>query len=115
MPKRTHDGVKKRCGCTKRQWPKCAHPWWFNFHYRGTEYRCSLDKIASARNEPAPTTKHDAVKWRDRRRVSDRYALQARAGLSRQDGDERRRGADAASGASGTATGACATVRKPGC
>lgn len=73
MPKRTHDGVKKRCGCSKRQWPKCSHPWWFSFFYRGTEHRYSLDKIASARNEPAPTSKADAIKWRDRLRNEIRF------------------------------------------
>jgi hypothetical protein len=71
--KRTHDGVKKRCGCSKRQWPKCSHPWWFSFFYRGTEHRYSLDKIASARNEPAPTSKADAIEWRDRLRNEIRF------------------------------------------
>jgi hypothetical protein len=68
MPKRTNDGVRKRCGCSRRQWPKCAHPWHFSFHHGGHEYRYSLDTIARARNERPPTTKGEAVSWRDRLR-----------------------------------------------
>jgi len=76
MPKRTHDGVKKRCDCSKRRWPKCSDPWWFTF--RPKEYRYSLDKIASARQEPAPTSKSDAVKWRDRLRNEIRFGTFAK-------------------------------------
>lgn len=54
MPKRTHDGIKKRCGCGKRQWPKCSHPWWFGFHFNGREHRYSLDVIARARSIQPP-------------------------------------------------------------
>ncbi len=49
MPKRTHDGIKKRCDCPKKQWAKCRHPWWFNFHHGGREHRYSLDTIAHSR------------------------------------------------------------------
>ena len=49
MPKRTHDGIKKRCDCPKKQWAKCCHPWWFNFHHGGREHRYSLDTIAHSR------------------------------------------------------------------
>lgn len=73
MPKRTHDGVKKRCDCSRRQWPKCSHPWWFSFRFRRKEYRYSLDKLASVRNEPAPTSKSEAIKWRDRLRNEIRF------------------------------------------
>ncbi len=68
MPKRTHDGIKKRCTCAKRQWPKCAHPWHFSFHHGGVEHRYSLDAIARARSVPPPTMKGDAIVWRDRLR-----------------------------------------------
>jgi hypothetical protein len=63
--KRTNDGINKRCDCGNRQWPKCAPPWHFSFHHSGVEHRYSLDKIARARNENPPTTKGDAVTWRD--------------------------------------------------
>lgn len=72
MPIRTHDGIKKRCACGKRQWSKCAHPWWFGFHFGGTEHRYSLDKVARARREPVPTSKSEAVAWRDRLRAEIR-------------------------------------------
>lgn len=72
MPKRTNDGVKKRCDCRRKNWPTCPHPWHFSFHYNGVEHRYSLDKIARARNEPPPTTKNEAVTWRDRLRAEIR-------------------------------------------
>jgi hypothetical protein len=49
MPERTHDGIKKRRTCSKRQWPKCSHSWWFSFHWRDVEHRYSLGKITKAR------------------------------------------------------------------
>ena len=41
-----NDGLKKRCGCSRRQWSKCAHPWHFGFAQNGKEYRWSLHKVA---------------------------------------------------------------------
>lgn len=68
MPKRTHDGIKKRCTCGKRQWPKCSHPWWFSFHWRDVEHRYSLDKLTKARGIDAPVTKGEAMTLRDQLR-----------------------------------------------
>lgn len=68
MPRKVHDGIRKRCDCLRRQWPKCAHPWHFSFHHHGREHRFSLDVVARARGELPPTTKGDAVAWRDRLR-----------------------------------------------
>jgi len=68
MPRRIHDGIKKRCDCGKRQWPKCSHPWWFGFHFAGKEHRYSLDKVALARGEHPPVSKSEAMTWRDRLR-----------------------------------------------
>jgi hypothetical protein len=68
MPKRPHDGIKKRCDCPKKRWPKCSHPWWLGFRFGDRQYRFSLDKIASARQQPVPTSKSEAIKWRDRLR-----------------------------------------------
>jgi integrase len=37
-------GLRKACGCPRRQWAKCPHPWHFNFKLRhGPSYRFSLD------------------------------------------------------------------------
>ena len=43
---RDNGGLKKRCGCPRRQWSKCAHPWHFGFAYDGKEHRWSLHKVA---------------------------------------------------------------------
>ncbi len=39
-------GIRKICGCPRRTWPKCVHAWHFNFYWKGTTYRLSLDKHA---------------------------------------------------------------------
>ncbi len=40
----SHNGLRKRCGCARRTWPKCPHSWHFNFKPRGgIGYRLSLD------------------------------------------------------------------------
>ena len=32
MTTRHHnDGLRKICGCPRRQWAKCRHPWHFSF------------------------------------------------------------------------------------
>jgi len=65
MPKRTHDGIRKRCTCGPRKWAKCAHPWHFSFHHGGKEHRYSIDAIARARNEQPPVGATEAKAWRD--------------------------------------------------
>ena len=72
MPKRTNDGLKKRCSCGRKKWPTCHHPWHFGFHHDGTEHRVSLDKVARARSERPPRTKADANASRDRLRADIR-------------------------------------------
>lgn len=38
-------GLRKRCDCPRRAWPKCHHAWWMNYKPRGgPAYRISLDK-----------------------------------------------------------------------
>ncbi|MGH9256758.1 MAG: tyrosine-type recombinase/integrase [Vicinamibacterales bacterium] len=40
-------GLRKVCGCPRRQWPKCPHSWYLNYKPRGPRggpsYRLSLD------------------------------------------------------------------------
>jgi integrase len=72
MPKRTDDGLKKRCPHTRKSWPMCDCPWWFGFHHGGREYRYSLTKIARHRQEDPPATKDAAIRWRDRLRLEIR-------------------------------------------
>lgn len=66
MPRKVHDGIRKRCDCSSRQWSKCPHPWHFSFHCHGREHRYSLEKLAQARGVPPPASKSEAAVWRDR-------------------------------------------------
>ncbi len=72
---RDNGGLKKRCGCPRRQWSKCAHPWHFGFKYDGREWRYSLDKIASLRGERKPRAKSDALALADRLRSDIRSGI----------------------------------------
>ncbi|MBK9241581.1 MAG: site-specific integrase [Acidobacteria bacterium] len=72
MPKRTNDGISKRCDCARRKWPKCIHPWHFNFHFGGKEHRHSLDTIARREGVRPPATKAEAMAMRDRLRSAIR-------------------------------------------
>lgn len=68
MPKRTNDGIKKRCAHKRKTWNDCACPWWFRFYHGGREYAFSLTKIAHARGEDPPKSRELAITWRDRLR-----------------------------------------------
>jgi hypothetical protein len=46
MPRHRNAGLRKRCTCHRRNWAKCPHPWHFNFKWKGTHYRLSLDREA---------------------------------------------------------------------
>jgi integrase len=44
-PRTRHHGVRKVCDCGWKQWPKCAHAWYFTYKpRRGPRYRFSLDR-----------------------------------------------------------------------
>ena len=68
---RDNGGLKKRCGCPRRQWSKCAHPWHFGFKSAGKEHRWSLHKVA---NKPRGywMSKSEAEAIRDRLRAQIR-------------------------------------------
>ena len=70
-PRFRNDGLKKRCGCPRRLWAKCPHPYHFGFHFNGHEYRFSLHKVA---NKPAGyfMSKSEAAAIRDRIRADIR-------------------------------------------
>ena len=74
MPKRTNDGLKKRCAHKRKTWNDCACPW-FGFHYGAREYRYSLTKLAHARREKPPVSKEQATGWRDRLRSEIRAGM----------------------------------------
>jgi hypothetical protein len=43
--RRRNHGLRKRCGCPRKVWPKCPHSWHFNYKPRGGKpYRISLDR-----------------------------------------------------------------------
>ena len=39
-----NDGIRKLCDCARRTWPKCPHPWHFNFKWNGEHFRFTLEK-----------------------------------------------------------------------
>ena len=45
--KRHHTGgLRKRCDCARKHWPKCSHPWWLRYKPRGgPHYEVSLDRV----------------------------------------------------------------------
>jgi integrase len=47
-----NSGLRKRCGCRRKVWPKCPHSWFLNFKPRGgPPYRLSLDRELGRRVE----------------------------------------------------------------
>ena len=39
-----NQGLRKLCGCPRRSWAKCKHPWHFSFKHHGVHHRFSLDR-----------------------------------------------------------------------
>lgn len=72
--KRTNHGLRKRCDCPRREWPRCRHSWHLNFAWRGTHYRLSIDRETRKHIE----TKADALAAADHLRDA------IRAGTFRQ-------------------------------
>jgi integrase len=47
MRRRRNGGLRKRCECPRKVWPKCPHSWHLNYKPRGgPHYRISLDREA---------------------------------------------------------------------
>lgn len=44
MARQMNHGLRKRCDCERRAWPKCRHSWHLNFKWEGRHYRISIDK-----------------------------------------------------------------------
>ena len=69
MPRSHTNGLSKRCGCTRRKWSACDHPWHFEMHYQRTaaryggkaKHRYSLDAVADTKGITPPRSKHDAI------------------------------------------------------
>lgn len=73
-----NDGLRKRCGCPRRRWGDCAHPWHVNFRWKGTHYRLSLDREAGRQIRSRS----------DARAELERIRLAVRAGTFRPAPDE---------------------------
>ena len=63
-------GLRKICSCPRRGWAKCAHPWHFNFCWKGTPYRFSLSRF----------TGKDIVSKSDAETLADEIRGKIRAG-----------------------------------
>jgi integrase len=68
MNRARNGGVRKRCRCPRKQWPKCRHPWHFNFKWGKRHYRVSLDREVGT----AIHSKADALAEADRLRMAIR-------------------------------------------
>jgi integrase len=44
MTRHNNDGLRKLCGCARRGWAKCPHPWHFSFTWNGEDFRFSLER-----------------------------------------------------------------------
>ena len=49
--RKRHDnrGLRKVCGCARRSWAKCKHPWHVNVQVHGVPVRKSLDRLVGKR------------------------------------------------------------------
>ena len=63
-----NDGLRKRCECPRRAWPKCPHSWHFSFKWRGVHHRFPLDQHCSQHI----VSKNDARAESDRLRAGIR-------------------------------------------
>jgi len=69
-------GLRKLCGCSRRNWSKCVHPWHFNFKPKGGRaYRFSLDAEIGRHIK----TKEEAETEADRIRIAIRDGTFVRA------------------------------------
>ncbi len=71
MPKRVHDGLRKRCTCGAAKWAKCAHPWTVRLFVDGREQEVSLHTWARwPKGVAMPRT--EALRLRDELRLASR-------------------------------------------
>jgi integrase len=97
----TNHGLRKLCACARRAWPKCPHPWHFNYKPRGGRaYRFSLDTEIG---------KHIDSKDEAKRLAND-YRAQIDAGTFVRAKDRRKNAAAAAPAAAGVTLDTFATT-----
>ncbi|HEX6465385.1 MAG TPA: site-specific integrase [Vicinamibacterales bacterium] len=73
-----NDGLRKVCGCGRHKWPKCPHPWHFNFQWEGQHYRFSLDRHLG-KKVTKNVAEVEAERLRTAIRAGEFQAAQARA------------------------------------
>src|SRR5262249_33243213 len=61
----TNDGLRKVCGCSRRIWAKCDHPWYMNFSWQGVAHRYSLDKLLKRQVRSKTEASTEAEKIRE--------------------------------------------------
>jgi hypothetical protein len=66
--RKQNGGLRKRCGCGRRVWPKCLHAWHLNFKWKGVHHRLSLDREVGR----SITSKSEAMAEADRMRSAIR-------------------------------------------
>ena len=71
MSRARHGGLKKRCGCLRRNWSECSHPWYFNFAWKGEHYRLNLDRLVGRDLKGKTDAKAEAERLRERIRAGD--------------------------------------------
>lgn len=69
MKRHTNDGLRKVCGCPRRQWAKCPHAWHVNYKPRigpsaGQPFRFSLDKHLGRHVDSKTKAEEEAEKIR---------------------------------------------------
>ena len=62
--RKRNDGIRKRCGCARKNWPKCPHPWHFNYKHGEVHYRFSLDREVGRRIEGKTEAEAEAERIR---------------------------------------------------
>jgi hypothetical protein len=62
--RKRNDGIRKRCGCARKNWPKCSHPWHFNYKHGDVHYRFSLDREVGRRIEGKTEAEAEAERIR---------------------------------------------------
>jgi integrase len=69
---RTLNGLFKQCGCERKRWSECRHPWHMGLMHVGTPYRFSLNKRAGKpRSYVMSKTEADGLYERYRDQIFD--------------------------------------------
>jgi integrase len=69
-----NSGLRKRCECPRKNWPKCRHSWYLNFKPRsGPHYQLSLDRELG----------HQIGTKSEAQEIADRLRAEIRAGTFR--------------------------------